>query len=249
MRETTTFPPYGIFRFFITARPVSRGRAEFFCPEKREEKLMNRTTTTKRLTVTAMFAAAATVLMYIETPLPLMPPFLKLDPSMLPILIGSFILGPVSGVVMAFIKAFVHVFSSTTGGVGELADFLMTSAFAVSASLVYRRHHTKKGALAGCVAGTLALTAMGVCANYFLLIPFYAKIMPLEAIFATCEAVNPRITGMSGYLLYGVVPFNIIKGTAVSLLTFPLYKKMSNQIHKFIAEVTPQERAKKATNS
>ncbi len=200
---------------------------------------MNHKSKTRWLVTTAMFAAVASVLMFIETPLPLMPPFLKLDPSMLPILIGSFILGPAAGTAMALIKAFVHVFSSTTGGVGELADFLMTAAFAVTASLVYRRCHTKKGAAAACAAGTLALTAMGVAANYFLLIPFYAKIMPMEAIFSACAAVNPSITGMSGYLLYGVIPFNLIKGTLVSLLTFPVYKKMSKQIHKFMQEIAP----------
>ncbi len=189
------------------------------------------------LTVTALFAAVATVLMYFETPLPLMPPFLKLDPSLLPILIGSFILGPGAAAAMALVKAVVHAFSSMTGGVGELADFLMTSAFACTAALVYRRRHTKRGAVLACVCGTAALVLMGVIANRFLLIPFYAKIMPLEAIFAACTAVNPRITGMGGYLLCGVVPFNLINGGAVSLLTFTVYKRLSVQIRKFMREI------------
>lgn len=206
---------------------------------------MKHSSATKRLTVTALFAAAATVLMFFEMPLPMMPPFLKLDPSLLPILIGSFILGPFAGVEMAFIKAFVHVFSTTTGGVGELADFLMTSAFAVAAALIYRRYHTKRGALAACATGTIALTCMGVLANYFLLIPFYAKLMPMDTIFAACAAVNPNITGMAGYLLYGVVPFNLIKGAIMSLLTFPVYKKMSRQIHAFMQEVSPEKTAQR----
>ena len=191
----------------------------------------------KKLTVTAMFAAVATVLMFLEIPLPLMPPFLKLDPSMLPILIGSFILGPESAVAMAFIKAIVHALMSQTGGVGELADFLMTSAFACTAAFIYRRNHTKSGAKIACVGGTAALIVMAVFANRFLLIPFYSKFMALDQIFAMCAAINPRITGMTGYLLYGVVPFNIIKGTLVSLLTFPVYKKLSNHIHKFMRQV------------
>ncbi|MBR6736377.1 MAG: ECF transporter S component [Oscillospiraceae bacterium] len=204
---------------------------------------MNRTKRTKRMTVTAMFAAVATVLMFLETPLPMMPPFLKLDPSALPILIGSFILGPSSAAAMAFIKAFVHVFSSTTGGVGELADFLMTFAFAATAAVVYRRHHTKKGAVLACVAGTVALTVTAMLANYFLLIPFYSNVMPLEAIFAACEAVNPNITGMSGYIFYGVMPFNLFKGAVISLITFPVYKKLSNQIHKFVDEVSVKKQS------
>ncbi len=192
----------------------------------------------KVLTVTAMFAAVATVLMYFEMPLPLLPPFLKLDLSSIPILIGSFILGPASAIAMAAVKAFVHLLSTQTGGVGELADFLMTSAFSFTAAAVYRRNHTKRGAVIGCVAGTCALILMAVLANRFLIIPFYAKIMPLEAIFAACNAVNSRITGMGGYLLYGVVPFNFIKGAVISLLTFPVYKRLSVQIQKFMREVS-----------
>lgn len=202
---------------------------------------MNSTKKTKRLTVTAMFAAISAVLMFIETPLPMAPPFLKLDPSSLPILIGSFILGPLSAAAMAFIKAFVHIFSSTTGGVGELADFLMTFAFAATSSVVYRRFHTKRGAVLACAAGTLALTLTAVLANTFLLIPFYSKVMPLEAIFAACEKVNPRITGMKGYILYGVIPFNLFKGSIISVFTFLVYKKLSVHIHRFIDEVSPEK--------
>jgi len=194
----------------------------------------------KVLTVSAMFAAVATVLMFFEMPLPLMPPFLKIDLSSIPILIGSFILGPASAIGMAAVKAFIHVLTTKTGGVGELADLLMTSSFAFTAAAVYRRRHTRRGAAIGCAAGTLALVVMGVIANRFLLIPFYAKIMPLEAIFSACAAVNPRITGMGSYLLYGVVPFNIIKGAVISLITFPIYKRLSRQIRKFMSEVSQE---------
>ncbi len=194
---------------------------------------------TRRVTVTAMFAAMATVLMYFEMPLPFMPPFLKVDPSAIPILIGSFILGPAAGVAMAFIKAFVHLFSSGTGGVGELADFIITSSFAVSASLVYRRHHTKKGAILACAVGTVCIAIAGVVANKFLLLPFFGKIMPMEEIFSMCGSVNPLIHDTNSYLLFGALPFNMIKGILVSLLTFPVYKKMSNHIKVFLAKVEP----------
>ena len=179
---------------------------------------------TRRITVTAMFATIATILMYFEMPLPFMPPFLKVDPSAIPILIGSFILGPAAGVAMAFLKAFVHLFSSGTGGVGELADFIITSSFAVSASIVYRRHHTKRGAVLACAVGTVCIAA---------------AVMPMEAIFSACCSVNPLIHDTNSYLLFGALPFNMIKGLLVSLLTFPVYKKMSNHIKAFIAKVEP----------
>ncbi|MEG1926957.1 MAG: ECF transporter S component, partial [Ruthenibacterium sp.] len=88
---------------------------------------------TRKLTAMALFAAISTVLMYIEVPVPLMPPFLKLDISAVPIMIGAFAFGPLEGVVMAFIKALVHLLSTQTMGVGEIADFLITGSFALTA--------------------------------------------------------------------------------------------------------------------
>ncbi|MFV0497607.1 MAG: ECF transporter S component [Candidatus Fimivivens sp.] len=199
----------------------------------------------RRVTVTAMFAAIACILMFFETPIPFMPPFLKLDPSAIPILIGGFILGPAAGVAMVFIKAFVHFFSSTTGGVGELADFIMTSAFVVMAAIIYRYYHTKKGAVLACIGGTVALTVAGVLANKFFILPFYATVMPMEAIFKACSAVNPWIKDTNTYLMYGVLPFNLIKGIVISLLAFPVYKRMSHHIKHFIAMVEPTSDAVK----
>ncbi|MEG2143903.1 MAG: ECF transporter S component [Oscillospiraceae bacterium] len=177
--------------------------------------------------------------MYFEIPIPFMPPFLKLDFSSIPILIGSFVLGPVSGVIMAFIKAFVHFFSSTTGGVGEIADFIMTSSFAVSAALVYRNHHTKKGAILACLTGTVSIMIAGVLANKFLLIPFFATVMPMDSIFSACGAINPLIYDLTSYLIFGVAPFNMIKGLIITAATFPVYKKMSVHIKSFIQKVEP----------
>lgn len=204
---------------------------------------MNRTVNLRRMTVTAMFAAVATVVMFFEMPLPFMPPFLKLDLSSVPILIGSFILGPISGIAMAFIKSFVHFFSTTTGGVGEIADFIMTASFAVTAGAIYRKDHTKKGAITACLAGTFSITVAGVLANKFLLIPFFSTIMPMDAIFSACRAVNPIITDLNSYLMFGVVPFNIVKGLVVTCLTFPVYKKMSYHIKSFIQKIDPKAAA------
>ncbi|WMJ83894.1 ECF transporter S component [Oscillospiraceae bacterium LTW-04] len=210
---------------------------------------MKTTVKVRRVTVTAMFAALASILMFFETPIPFMPPFLKLDPSAIPILIGGFILGPMASVAMVFIKAFVHFFSSTTGGVGELADFIMTSSFVVIAAIVYRRHHTKKGAVLACISGTVALAVVGVLANKLLVLPFYSTVMPIEAIFKACAAVNPLIKDTNTYLMYGVLPFNLIKGIVISLITFPVYKRMSNHIKHFIAMVEPASGAIKSIPS
>ena len=183
----------------------------------------------------ALFAAISTVLMYIEVPIPLMPPFLKLDISAVPIMIGSFAFGPFEGLVMSLIKAMVHALSSQTMGVGEVADFLITGSFAFTAGLLYRRHKNKKAAVTACAVSIITATAVGTLANYFLLLPFYAAMynMPLQAVIDMCRAVNPAIDSLGSYILLGIVPFNLLKGTIVAVLTFLIYKKISTFLHRY----------------
>lgn len=159
-----------------------------------------------------------------------MPPFLKVDISGVPILIMAFLYGPLPAIYVTLIKDLVHLLSTQTGGVGELADFIILSSFAVVASLIYQKHKNRKGVIIAITAGIATTTVMGVLANKFLLIPFYSKIMPIDAIFKACSAVNPMVNGLDSYLLFGAAPFNFIKGIILSLLTFMLYKKMSGFI-------------------
>lgn len=63
---------------------------------------------THRIAVTAMLSAAATVLMFLEFPIPfLIPSFVELDFSELPALLAAFSLGPVSGVVVCL--SLIHI--------------------------------------------------------------------------------------------------------------------------------------------
>ncbi len=186
-------------------------------------------TKTMKITYTAIFAAIATVLMYFEFPIPLMPPFLKVDLSGAAILIGAFIFGIGPAISMILIKDLIHVTQTQTGGSGELQDFILLTLFVVVAVTVYKHHKTRGGAVAGCLLGTVAMSLAGMATNYLIIIPFYSKVMmmPLEAIFGACAAINPHISGMSTYLLIGVLPFNIIKGAIVTLITMVVYKKLS----------------------
>ncbi|MFA9381821.1 MAG: ECF transporter S component [Acetanaerobacterium sp.] len=182
---------------------------------------------TRQLTYVAMFSAISAVLMYLEFPLPFMPPFLKVDLSGIPILLAAFMLGPVQAVFITLIKDLIHLLSTQTGGVGELADFLMLSALAVTAHYIYRYSKTKKGALLACMGGSVAAIAIACLSNYFLLIPFYSKIMPIDAIIGACAAVNPFVNSIEMYILLAVVPFNIIKCFILSFVTMLTYKKLS----------------------
>ena len=184
-------------------------------------------TKTSKITYTAVFAAIATVLMYFEFPLPFMPPFLKVDLSGAVVLICAFIFGIAPAITMIGIKDIIHLTQTQTGGSGELADFLMLSTLVIVAVLLYRMHKTRKMAAVGCAAGSVAMACMGMLTNYFLIIPFYSQMMPLQAIFDACSAVNPLVTGMQGYLLVGVLPFNLIKGAILTIITMVAYKKLS----------------------
>ena len=197
-----------------------------------------------KITYTAVFAAIATVLMYIEFPLPFMPPFLKVDLSGAVVLIGAFIFGIGPAITMIGIKDLIHLTQSQTGSSGELADFLMLSTLVIVAVLLYRAHKSRKMAAVGCVIGSVAMACMGMLTNYFLIIPFYSAVgMPIDAILGACAAVNPAINGMGAYLLIGVLPFNLIKGAILTVITMLAYKKLSTFIKSKQVAVHTKQRA------
>ena len=195
--------------------------------------MKNRNTKTKKLVSIALFAAIATVLMFIEFNIPMTPPFLKVDISGAVILIAVLTLGLKEAVFALLIKDLIHLLSTQTGGVGELADFIMLTAMAVALWLITRNNKDVKKVVIGCVAATAALIAAGAITNAYMLIPFYAKVMmPVEAILDMCQKVNPNITSITSYVVWGVVPFNLIKGVILSIITVLLYKKSGKMLEK-----------------
>ena len=190
-------------------------------------------TNTKYITKVAVLSAIATVLMFIEAPLPLMPPFLKLDLSDIPALIGGFALGPVAGIFIELVKNLIHVTMSQTGGAGELANFIVGISFVVPAALIYKYHKSFIGAIVAlAVGGTfMAISSCGV--NYYITIPFYDKnFMPIKEIIEWCASVNNHITDMRSLILIGILPFNVIKVIIVSIITVLIYKRISPLLHR-----------------
>ena len=111
----------------------------------------------RKIAMTGVLAAIATVLMFLHFQLPFMPSFISLDFSELPALIAAFTLGPVSGVAVCFVKNLVLLSQTITGGVGELSNFIIGSAFVVPAGLIYRHHRNYGGAIVGSVVGALLI--------------------------------------------------------------------------------------------
>lgn len=187
------------------------------------------------ITKAGILAAIATVLMYLEFPIPLMPVFLKYDFSDVPALLAAFSMGPMTGVIVQLVKNILHLLVSHTALVGELANFIMGSAFVVTAGLIYRRNKTRGGAVQGLAAGTIALTAAGSLMNYFVMIPFYISAMGFsldKIIGMTTAAGNTLVHDLWTLILYVFIPFNLFKGATISLLVLLIYKKLSPLLHK-----------------
>jgi riboflavin transporter FmnP len=152
--------------------------------------------------------------------------FYKLDFSLLPVMLGNFSMGPVAGTIILALKCLIGWAHSTTMGIGKLADFIMGLALIIPAGLIYARNKTRKTALIGMLIGTLCMVVIGVFANKFILIPFYAQMMPMEKILAMCGADSEW-----KLLLIATAPFNLLKGVVLSLITGIIYKPLSPLLH------------------
>lgn len=178
-----------------------------------------------------MLSAIAIILMQFEVPLPFAPPFYKIDFSEIPVLIGCFVMGPLAGAIVELIKVILNVVISgtTTGGVGDIANFLIGCAMCVPAGMIYKKYHTRKSALVGMAVGSVFMTVIGCILNAYVLLPVYAKAfeMPIDALVAMGTAVNHSITSLSTFVIFAVAPFNLLKGVLVSFIVFLIYKKIS----------------------
>ncbi len=187
----------------------------------------------KTIAKVGILGALATLLMLIEFPLWFAPSFYKIDLSEIPVLLGGFALGPIAGIFIELIKIVLNFFinGTITGGIGELSNFLIGCALVVPASIIYRKHKSKKGALIGLGIGILCLTVFGSLINYFIILPAYTKLMPMEAIINAGNTLNKNITNLFTFVLYATTPFNLLKGVVVSIPTFFLYKRLSKILH------------------
>ena len=187
-----------------------------------------------RITTTAIFTALAVGLMFLEVPLPLMPPFLKFDFSEIPVLVGTFALGPVYGIIIELLKNLIHLPWTGTMAIGEMSNFITGSIFAGTAGLIYRKNRTRKGAVIAMLVATVALAVIAVPVNAFINLPLYASVLgqTMEAILAWTQTVNPAIDSELKLLLLGFVPFNLFKGIVVSAITFCVYKPISKLINR-----------------
>lgn len=184
---------------------------------------------TYKIAMIGMLSAIAFVLEALNFSIPIMPSFIKLDFSELPALIGSFAMGPMSGILICLIKNLFNLLHTTTGGVGELSNFLLGAVFVGTAGIFYKVKKGKKAALLGSFAGALAMALFCIASNYFLVYPFYMNVMgmPEQAILGMYQAINPKVDSILEALIYFNFPFTFCKAMISVVITFLIYKRIS----------------------
>ncbi len=177
--------------------------------------------------MTALLAAISYVLAFLEFPVPLSPSFARMDLSDLPALIGAFAFGPVTGVMIELIKNILQLLSTSTGGIGELANFLIGTSYVMAAGFIYKHKKTKKTAIWACVISSIVMGIAAAIVNYFILLPLFETFMPLDQLIASFGEFLPFIETKLDVVLFNALPFNILKGLVIGAITMMIYKKLT----------------------
>lgn len=172
---------------------------------------------TKLIVVVGVFSAIAFILQVIGSMMGLkVSGFLEIELSDLPALIIALAYGPLAGVLVEFIKNLLHCLMTSTGFVGEFSNFVVNGTMCFVAGMIYKHNRTFRGALWALLAGTLVMSFVGIFSNLFIMLPLYMKDVPFAA--------KLKLT------LGTILPFNLVKGAAISVITVLVYKKISKLI-------------------
>lgn len=172
---------------------------------------------TKKLILISMLSAISFVLMFLKFPLPFMPPYLTIDFSDVPALIGLFTVGPAGAVLIELIKNLLNFAANPVEPVGPAANFIAGASFVLTAYYAGSRNKW-----VGLVAATLVMTLVMSLMNYFVLLPLYGMITNLTDITNNLKAIVSA----------SIIPFNIIKGLIVSIIFMLIFRPLLPVIEK-----------------
>jgi riboflavin transporter FmnP len=217
--------------FYVTHPPKEPSkRREIMKTEFGKKKIF----TTHALVLCSMLSVIAFILMLFETITGIFPFFLKLEVSDVPAAIGTLAYGPVAGVIIELLKNILKLIvkGTTTGGIGELANFIVGAAFMIGLGLVCTKSKTLtiKRVIVGFVVATISMAVVGAVMNYFIMLPFYTKFMPMDQIIEMSAETIKVIKDKFTLVLYGITPFNIVKGILMSVLSYLLYNVLKRAI-------------------
>lgn len=174
--------------------------------------------TTRTITTLSMLTGIAFVVMLMSKIIPSFNGFLDFDFKDVIICIGGFTFGPLAAAALATCVAFLEFFTvSHTGIIGLVMNILATCSFCCTASFIYKKFHTKTGAILGLTLGVVALTAVMLLWNY-LITPLY-----MEG-FSRAD--------VAAMLMPIFLPFNLLKGGMNMAATLLLYKPVVTALRK-----------------
>ena len=192
----------------------------FFMPRK--EKIMLNKLTTKIIILIGIMAAISAVLQQLEIP---MIGFLSLEFSDLPSVLMAGLYGPIPGVLVELVKNIIKLLTTKTGFIGELANFIIGSAFVIPIGIAFNKMRRnvefsfKKIILTFLIA-TVVMTVVGAVANYFVLIPFYANFLGgVDNVVNMITKLIPIVKTKLDLILFYITPFNIFKGVLLSVIS------------------------------
>jgi riboflavin transporter len=193
-------------------------------PKKGESSLKKNNV--RKLVSIAMLSSIAYILMFLNFPVPPFPAFLKIDFSDLPALIGAIIFGPMAGVLIELMKNVLDYFikgSETGVPVGHIANFLAGLLYILPIYYVYNKVKSKKGMTVALVLGSFVMAVVMSILNYLVILPAYTFFLGMPAMS------GPEVRQ---YIVAGILPFNLIKGIAMSVLFMLLFTRMGTWMNK-----------------
>lgn len=168
---------------------------------------------TKRIAMYALFVALSMAVSFVEFPIVPGVEWLKYDPSGIVSLVAGFAYGPAAAVIVSVLGFLPHLFTNPWG---TLMAVLVALALSVPAALIYRRNKTRKGAVIGIIVGAITALAMAIVGN-IIVTPFYAHMTTAQVVALIVPAL---------------LPFNALKFTIHGVVTFLIYKPISNLLNR-----------------
>lgn len=182
----------------------------------------------RRLVFTALMAALSIVLAELMSfKVPIMPSFMTFDFSDVPAMLASLTMGPVSGVSVCLIKNIFGCFTTKTGCVGELSNFILSACLVLPAGLLAHKSAKTLRAVIGCISGAVLMALVSIASNYFLVFPAYSAVgAPIEELVGKYQIILPSVDSLMDCLIIFNMPFTFVKGFIAAVVSVLLYRKL-----------------------
>lgn len=181
----------------------------------------------RRLVFTALMAAMSIVLAeFLKFKVPVMPSFMTFDFSDVPAMLASLTMGPISGVFVCLVKNIFGCFTTKTGCVGELSNFILSVSLVLPAGLITHKSAKISRAVIGCLVGAAVMALVSLPSNYFLVFPAYSLIYPIDVLVGKYQEILPSVNNLFDCLVIFNMPFTFVKGFIAAVVSIVLYKRL-----------------------